>query len=253
MEIIEEMSNNKSNLKIIAEIASNWNGNESVGKKIIKNAKVAGADYVKFQMWRANELYSKSHPNWKEILHSELKPLQIKHFKKYSESIGIGCICSVFYPEAVDILEELDVPFYKIASRTSALMDANSLNTMIRVAQTKKPVIISMGFGGNVEAITKIFQNNKKYFLYCISKYPTRIDEVNFKLMKKFDGFSDHTEGALAPIMYALQTKNSKKTRFLEKHVCINESRGPDRPFSMEITEFANMVTDIRNIPLIQL
>jgi len=242
-----------SNFKIIAEIASNWNGNESVGKKIIKSAKTAGADCVKFQMWRASELYDKFHPNWNEIVRSELKPHQIKHFKKYSDDLGIGCICSVFYPEAVDVLEELDVPFYKIASRTSALMDANSLNTMIRVAQTKKPVIISMGFGGNVNKIKKIFQNNKKYFLYCISKYPTKINEINFKLMMKFDGFSDHTEGVLAPIVYALQTKNSKKIKFLEKHVCINESRGPDKPFSMEMTEFANMVNDIRNVSSIKL
>ena len=58
------MKTNKSNLKIIAEIGSNWNGSIRIGKKIIKQLKNVGADGVKFQMWRARDLYNSDHPNW---------------------------------------------------------------------------------------------------------------------------------------------------------------------------------------------
>lgn len=244
---------NNSRLKIIAEIASNWNGNEKLGKKIIKRCLAAGANYVKFQMWKATDLYKKSHPNWNEIKKSELKPIVARNFKKYSDDLGIDCIWSVFYPEAVDILEELDVSLYKVASRTSALMDFNSLDTMLRIARTKKPVIISMGLGGNKNKINQIFKHNKKHFLYCISKYPTKINELNFTTMLKYDGFSDHTEGSLAPLIYTLKSKNLHKLKFLEKHVCVEESVGPDRAFSMQLTDFEKMISDIRTIESIRM
>lgn len=235
-------------LQIITEIASNWNGSDTLGKKIIKKASESGADYVKFQMWRASDLYKRTHPNWNEIKKSEMKTSTAKKFKKFSDNLGVDCIWSVFYPDAVKFLEELDVSLYKIASRTSALMDFNSLDTMKEIAKTKKPVIISMGFGGNKKLLNSIFRNNKKYFLYCVSNYPTTLKEINFKLMLKHDGFSDHTEGDLAPLIYAIKSKNSTKKRFYEKHVCVDESIGPDKPFSMNMNSFKKLISNIRAV-----
>ena len=238
--------NNK--FQIIAEIASNWNGSETLGKIIIKQASQSGADYVKFQMWRALDLYETTHPNWNEIKKSEMTPNTARKFKKYSDSIGINCIWSVFYPEAVKVLEELDVSLYKIASRTSALMDSNSLETLKEIAKTKKPVIISMGFGGNKKLMDSIFRHNKKYYLYCISNYPTKLTEINFKLMQKQAGFSDHTNDSLAALIYATQSANVNKKRFYEKHVCTDESVGPDKPFSMDMNDFKKLIFNIRQI-----
>lgn len=240
--------NSKNNFKIISEIASNWNGSENLAKQLIKESKQAGADYVKFQMWRAEDLYKKSHPDWNEIKRSELTPNKAKNFKKYADRQKIGYFCSVFYPEAVEFLEKLDVQLYKIASRTSAFMDEESLATMQAIAKTRKPVVISMGFGGNVEIIKKIFKNNKKYFLFCISKYPTLISEVNFQTMLKMDGFSDHTEGSLAALIYAVKSNRIRKIKFIEKHVANKKSKGPDKPFSMNISDFAKMIHEIRLI-----
>ena len=242
------MKTNKSNLKIIAEVGSNWNGSIRIGKKIIKQLKNVGTDAVKFQMWRARDLYNSDHPNWDDIKKSEMTFRQAKEFKKFSDQIGIDCFWSVFYPEAVDCLEKLGVKYYKVASRTSALLDKNSEETMAAVAKTKKPVIISMGFGGNRMKINNIFKNNKKFWLYCISKYPTDIKEIDFKLMQRHDGFSDHTEDSVAPILYALKSKHQKKIKFLEKHVSITESSGPDKPFSMEIGDFAVLIKNIRSV-----
>ena len=243
-----KFSKNALNFKIIAEVGSNWNGDIKTGKKIIKKLKDANADAVKFQMWRASDLYDTNHPNWNQIRKSELTPKHALEFKKYSDKLTIDCFWSVFYPEAVDFLENLHVKFYKIASRTSALMDQNSLETMQAIAKTKKPVIISMGLGGNKRKIQNIFKNNKKYFLYCVSKYPTKINEINFELMKKYDGFSDHTEGYLAPLQYAISLKSLNRVKFLEKHISISESVGPDKPFSMNIENFSEMIKHIKTI-----
>ena len=239
---------NRSKLKIIAEIGSNWNGEIKIGKKVIKQLKNSGADAVKFQMWRAEDLYDLSHPNWTEIKKSELTCKHAQEFKKYADEIGIDCFWSVFYPEAVNCLEKLGVKYYKIASRTSALMDKNSKETMIAIAKTKKPVIISMGFGGDRIKIRNIFKNNKKYWLYCISNYPTKIKEIDFGMIKKYDGFSDHTENSLAPLLYAIKSKQQNKLKFLEKHVSIDESMGPDKPFSMNIVDFKKMINNIKTV-----
>ena len=91
-----------------------------------------------------------------------------------------------------------------------------SKSTLESIAQTKKPVIISTGMNPNINKLKQIFRENKKYFLYCIARYPTKINQLNFTRMKKFDGFSDHTEGFLAPIMFASNFLNSKKTLSLK-------------------------------------
>ena len=114
------------NFQIIAEIASNWSGSEKIGKKMIKAAKLAGADYVKFQMWRARDLYKKSEPFWNEMKRSEVTPEIAKIFKKYSDEQNIKFCCSVFNPEAVETLENLNVKLYKIASWTAAMKHKES-------------------------------------------------------------------------------------------------------------------------------
>jgi len=233
---------------ILAEVGQAHDGSLGILHSYIDTLSQAGTDAVKFQMGRASDLYDTNHPNWNEIAKSELTPQHALEFKKYSDILKIDCFWSVFYPEAIDFLENLNVKFYKIASRTSALLDQNSLETMHAVAKTKKPVIISMGLGGNKKKIESIFKNNKKHFLYCISKYPTQIHELDFELMKKYDGFSDHTEGGLASLLYAINSKPLNRVKFLEKHVSISESFGPDKPFSMDIENFAKMIKDVKTI-----
>ena len=159
----------------------------------------------------------------------------------------------MFYPEAVETLENLNVKLYKIASWTAAMKHKKSKKTLETVAETKKPVIISTGMGGNVSTLKQIFRKNKRYFLYCISKYPTKINQLNFTKMKTFDGFSDHTEGFLGPIMFALNFRNSKKTKFYEKHVSITKSRGPDKPFSMPMNDFGKLVSEFKKIQSLKL
>ena len=234
---------------IVAEIASNWEGNVTKAKKLIKECKMAGANAVKFQVWRAADLYNKKHPNWKEIKKSELTFEKIKLLKDFAGKNNIDFFCSLFYPEGVEFLNALKVKMYKVASRTCLLKDPYSFETLQKVAKTGKPVIISMGMGGNKNKIKKIFSQNKITFCYCISEYPTALNKIKWNEAKKYDGFSDHTLGIVAPIIFTmLKKRNNTKNIIIEKHVKLKNSKGPDASSSIDTDELKQLVYHIRNI-----
>ena len=237
------------NTYIVAEIASNWEGSISKAKKLILESKKAGANAVKFQMWRANDLYSKENTQWKIIKKSELTFKKAEKIKKYADSIGIEFFCSPFYPEGVDYLESLGVKKYKIASRTCLLTDKNSLETLEKVARTQKPVIISMGMGGNKKQIMKIFSKSKKTFCYCISEYPAPFEKIDWKKAFKYDGFSDHSLGIDAPFLFALLKKQPRAKQIsIEKHVKLKNSKGPDASTSITTELLKELISNIRSI-----
>jgi sialic acid synthase SpsE len=234
---------------IVAEIGSNWEGSLSIAKKIIHECKKAGADAVKFQMWRANDLYSKNHPNWKEIKKSELTFEKAKKIKKIADQEEIEFMCSVFYPEAVKFLETLNVKRYKVASRTCLIKDPYSIEVLENKSVTKKPIIISMGMGGNRGKIEKIFSKNETTFCYCISEYPLEINKINWNEAVKYEGFSDHTSGITAPILFTILKKQKKsKQIIIEKHVKLKNSKGPDASTSMDTKLLAELISHIRII-----
>ena len=240
--------------QIVAEIGSNWEGSIVKAEKIIKECKLAGADAVKFQMWRAHDLYKTTHPQWSTIKKSELTFEKAKKIKKIADRNNIDFFCSAFYPEAVEFLDSLKVKYFKIASRTCLFKDNFSRETLLAKAKTKKPIFISMGMGGEKNKINKIFSKNKKVFCYCISEYPLPIKKINWKNAMKFDGFSDHTLGITAPIIFVLMKKQRKsKNIFIEKHVKMKNSKGPDSSTSIDTNELQNMVTIIRNIESLNL
>lgn len=234
---------------IVAEIASNWEGNFSKAKKLIRESKDAGADAVKFQMWRANDLYSNKHPNWKFIKKSEITFEKVKKLKNIADKTEIEFFCSAFYPEAVQILQKLNVKRYKVASRTCLLKDPFALETLMGKSKTRKPVMISMGMGGNKKKIEQIFSKNKKIFCYCISEYPTDIKKINWKNAIKYDGFSDHTLGITAAVTFAiLKKQRNSKNILIEKHVKLRNSKGPDASSSINIQELSKLIKIIRQI-----
>ena len=234
---------------ITAEIGSNWEGNYVKAKKIIRECKKAGADAVKFQMWKAEDLYNKSHPNWNEIKRSELSFQMAKKLKEFSDKQKIEFFCSAFYPDGVKFLISIGVKKFKIASRTCMLTDPNSLEVLQEKARSKKEIFVSMGMGGNKKKISKIFENNKTTFCYCISDYPLNFDKINWIDAVKYDGFSDHTMDIVAPILFTL-LKKQKKTRkiYIEKHVKMINSKGPDASTSISTEKLSEMVKRIRMI-----
>jgi len=234
---------------VIAEIGSNWEGDIKTAKKLIQKCKNAGADAVKFQMWRAEDLYSVKHPLWKFIKKSELTVEKAKKIKEFCDSIKIEFFCSVFFPEGVEFLEQLKVKRYKIASRTCLFKDPFSLETMRSIALTKKPIIISMGMGGKKSRISTILKHNKTTFCYCISKYPTDFTEINWRNALRYEGFSDHTMSNAASILFvAFKKQQHTKNIYIEKHVKLENSRGPDAQTSITTEQFSELISQIRVI-----
>ena len=234
---------------IVAEIGSNWEGSYTRAKKIIQECKKAGANAVKFQMWKAEELYNKSHPNWNEIKRSELSFQMAKKLKEFSDKQKIEFFCSAFYPDGVKFLISIGVKKFKIASRTCMLTDPNSLEVLQEKARSKKEIFISMGMGGNIKKISKIFENNKTTFCYCISDYPLNFDKINWIDAVKYDGFSDHTMDIVAPILFTLLKKQKKSRKiYIEKHVKMINSGGPDASTSISTEKLSEMVKRIRMI-----
>ena len=234
---------------IVAEVGSNWEGSIKKATKLISKCKDAGADAVKFQMWRATDLYNMDHPDWDFIKKSEITFKTAKKLKEICDDYNIEFYCSAFYPEAVDCLESLNVKRYKIASRTCLLKDPFSKETLKREADTKKHIIISMGMGGDKKYIKKIFSKNKTTFCYCISEYPLLIQKINWKNAIQFDGFSDHTLGVTAPIIYTtLKKYQGAKNIMIEKHIKLKNSKGPDALSSIDTEGYSKMIKSIRLI-----
>tara|TARA_B100002003_G_scaffold139850_1_gene129376 strand:+ start:83 stop:814 length:732 start_codon:yes stop_codon:yes gene_type:complete len=234
---------------IVAEIGSNWEGSYIKAKKIIRECKKADVDAVKFQMWKAEELYNKSHPNWNEIKRAELSFQMAEKLKEFSDKQKIEFFCSAFYPDGVKFLISIGVKKFKIASRTCMLTDPNSLEVLQEKARSKKEIFISMGMGGNKKKISKIFENNKTTFCYCISDYPLNFDKINWIDAVKYDGFSDHTMDIVAPILFTLLKKQKKSRKiYIEKHVKMINSGGPDASTSISTEKLSEMVKQIRII-----
>jgi N,N'-diacetyllegionaminate synthase len=236
-------------IKFIAEIGSNWEGDIELAKKHIQAAKNSGADYVKFQMWRAEDLYDESHPQWNSIKKSELSTNMAKELKKFSDKIGIEWFCSVFHPDMVDFLESLNVSLYKIASRTSTLNDKFSLETIQKVGSTNKMTFVSTGEGGNKDNIAKYFDQEKIRFTYCVSEYPTEDIKINWNDIINYEFFSDHTKGITVPLVYAIKKKIIGDNHiFIEKHTKFEGSKGPDSIFAVTYDEVTDLITHLKRI-----
>ena len=106
-----------------------------------------------------------------------------------------------------------------------------------------------MGMGGDKNKIKKIFSKNKVTFCYCISEYPTAFNKIQWNEAKKYDGFSDHTLGIIAPIVFSiLKKQQGAKHVIIEKHVKLKNSKGPDASSSIDTSQLAEMVSMIRKI-----
>lgn len=238
---------------IIAEIGSNHNGDMELAKEMIKSAKSVNADCVKFQSWTKDSIFSKktyednyfladdyrnrTDTTLEEIVdryHISIEDHRI--LKSYCDQIGIEFNSTPFSKEEVDFLvNEFDVPFIKVAS-----MDANNIPFLKYIAKKNKPVVLSTGLcplADISDAVDCLRENgcNEIILLHCVSVYPTPPEQANLNnidmLRETFGvkvGYSDHTYGAVAPIMAM-----AKGACIIEKHFTTdNELAGWDHKMS---------------------
>ncbi len=251
---------------IIAEMSANHLQDINRAKEIITIAKEIGANAVKLQsftpdtitinckgeefmatkgsLWEGQnlyQLYEKAFMPWN--WHEELF--------KYARKIGIEIFSSPFDDTAVDLLEELNVSAYKIAS-----YEILDIPLIKKCARTGKPIILSTGIAtiADIErAINACLSegNDSVSILKCVSQYPTPYEDLNLKTIKNMSdtfnciaGLSDHSMGSAIDVAAVAMGAS-----IIEKHLTLNRADGgPDGAFSMEPEEFKQMIIDIRNV-----
>ena len=256
--------NNLTNTYIIAELSANHNQDINVAMRLVEEAAKAGANAIKLQTYTADtitlkcrtdlfkikgthlwddqylyDLYQKAYTPWE--WHEQL-------FNKARE-LGMDAFSSPFDTTAVDFLQKLNVPLYKVAS--SEITDHILLK---KIAETKKPVIISSGMAslGELEEAVSIL---RKYgapeiaMLKCTAEYPAKPNDANLITIKHMietfnvvGGLSDHTLGIEVPVASVCMG-----AKIIEKHFTLSRQSGsPDDAFSLEPHEFKQMVESVR-------
>lgn len=256
--------NSSNKCFIIAELSANHNGSKEVAIETIKAAKRAGADAIKFQTYTADTITLDSKKDdfklkqgtiWDgmylhDLYQQAYTPWEwFKDLYAIAREEGLEVFSSPFDKTAVDLLESLDNPIYKIAS-----FEITDIPLIEYCAKTMKPIIISTGIATDediqlaVDACRNV-GNNDITLLKCTSSYPAPIEEANLVMIKDLkerfnvkSGLSDHTMGIVTPIVAV-----TLGATVIEKHFILNkEIGGPDASFSLDETEFTEMVKAVR-------
>jgi pseudaminic acid synthase len=248
---------------VVAEMSANHNQDFEQAIKILGAARDAGADAIKFQtytsdtltincdneyfrihgtLWNGStlhDLYGEAYTPW------EWQP----KFMQVAAELGLNCFSTPFDFSAVDFLEQMHVPAYKIAS-----FELVDLPLIRKVAQTGKPTIMSTGMASleEIEEAVRAFREaggTQLALLKCTSAYPAPPEEMNLRtisdMKERFSvpcGLSDHTLGIAVPVAAV-----ALGACIVEKHLTLSRSTpGPDSAFSLEPHEFRSMVKAIR-------
>ena len=250
---------------IIAEAGVNHNGDINIAKRLVKEAKKEGADYVKFQTFVPEKLvahtakkakYQQKTTGTKESQLEMLKKLALTQnefceLKQYCEEQQIGFLSTPFDLESIDFLEKLNIPLWKVPSG-----EITNLPYLEKIGQAHKPVILSTGMSTmqEIQEALNILNKNgcgKVTILHCNTEYPTAMKDVNLLAMDTIRkvcnvevGYSDHTQGIEVPIAAV-----ALGASVIEKHFTLDRKMdGPDHRASLEPDELKEMVQAIHNI-----
>ncbi|MEK7165971.1 MAG: pseudaminic acid synthase [Patescibacteria group bacterium] len=251
---------------IIAELSGNHKQDIKRAYKLIDAAADAGVDAVKLQTYTPDTLTIDSDKKWFRIGKSNTWAGQTLYdlYKTaytpwewhpklfaYAKKRGLIIFSTPFDTTAVDFLEKLDPPLYKVAS-----FESNDLELLRRIGKTKKPVLMSRGLASIKDVHLAIITLKKSgcpsiVILHCISSYPATLEQMNIstipdieKRFNVFAGLSDHSLGLTASV-----TAVTFGAKVVEKHLTLSRKEGgPDWAFSLEPDEFKQLVAEIRNV-----
>lgn len=252
---------------IIAEIGANHNGDMNLARQMIDSAKACGCDAVKFQSWTPSSLIAKEEydrnqkyndspkkhfGSLKEMVEKYyLREDQHQELKRYCDDMEIEFCSTPFSDKEANLLEEMEVSFFKIAS-----MDINNLSFLKHVAKKKKPMIVSTGMSTLSEIENAVYAiesegNRQIILLHCISIYPPKYEDINLNniimLRQTFGypvGFSDHTLGVSIPLAAV-----ALGSCIIEKHFTLDKNmEGWDHEISADPDEMKVIVKEAKNI-----
>jgi N,N'-diacetyllegionaminate synthase len=256
---------NMSRVFIIAEAGVNHNGSLDMALQLVDAAKQSGADAVKFQSFKADQLatrsahkaaYQERTTSQAESQFDMLKRLELdraahERILRHCEDRGIQFLSSPFDLPSIDLLAEMNLPVYKIPSG-----ELTNEPYLRKIGAKGKPVILSTGMAtlGEVEEAINTLRAagaGQLTLLHCVTEYPAPYAEVNLRAMHTLKlafglpvGYSDHTPGIEVSIAAA-----ALGAEMIEKHFTLDRSLpGPDHAASLEPGELKAMVTAIRNV-----
>jgi pseudaminic acid synthase len=249
---------------IIAELSANHNQRIEIALETIRAAKAAGADAIKLQTYTADTITLKSDKPWFRIqggtlwdgrtlhdLYQEAYTPWEWHAELFAEAKKQGLICfsSPFDPTAVDLLEQLETPAYKVAS-----FEITDIPLIKLIGSKGKPVIFSTGIAEleDIELALEALRstgNQQIAILQCTSAYPAPVEESNLIMIRDFAerfgvvaGLSDHTLGTTVPVVSVAMGAS-----IIEKHFILDPAMGgPDAAFSLSPEQFRQMVDSVR-------
>ncbi|MEW5976520.1 MAG: N-acetylneuraminate synthase family protein [Acidobacteriota bacterium] len=248
----------KPTIHVIAEAGTNHNAKLETAKTLVDTAVSAGADSVKFQIIYPEGLYlprfwqsGRYVPNevFQKRLSGMLSDDDYRRLSDHCRHQGIAFSASVFDERGLRLLEELDVPYIKLAS-----CDLNNSRLLKMAAETGRPLVVSTGMAslGEIEhAVSAILStgNNLLTLMHCVSVYPCPTDRMNLAFLDLLKsafgcqvGLSDHTESSLAAAVAV-----AKGVSWIEKHFTLDRmSDGFDHAYAMEPESFAGFIRDVR-------
>jgi sialic acid synthase SpsE len=245
------------NAYIIADVGSNFNGSLSLAKEYIQAGKGIGLDAIKFQTYKAATLLNPLQPNgdgWEAF--DIVKKYEIPsewHYElfEYAEKLGIEFLSTPFSLDVLDELNNMGMRAFKIASG-----DLTFAPLLEKVATFGKPLIVSTGMAyvDEIKSSIEILRKNGAQdiaLLHCVGSYPPKYESVNLRAMETMSnifgvpvGLSDHTPDdvtALGAIALG--------ACIIEKHITLDKKMGtPDAFFAMTVSEFRDMISNIRNL-----
>jgi sialic acid synthase len=252
-------------IQIIGEIGQNHNGDINNAKKLIDMCCLCGVKFVKFQkrdikteftkeaynkLYENPNSFGKTYGEHREFL--ELNKKQHKELKEYANNKGLTYFCTPCDLPSLKIMEEIDCPFYKVASR-----DITNIPLLEELGKIGKPVIISTGMADydDIDLALKTLNlpDNKVIILQCTSEYPCPPKNCNLNvitsLKKRYNnliGLSDHSTGILAPTIASILGVN-----IIEEHITLDRCmKGTDQPGSLEFDGLKKLKKYIDDIPL---
>lgn len=222
---------------IISEIGVNWDGDFELLENMMEKSKSSGCNAVKFQAYQEDMM--KNHPQKERLLKSAISKENVETVNYISKKIGIEWFCTPMYPEAVDFLDPF-VKRFKIREFDGrSILDGKSTKLVERVMKTRKEIIIS---SQKSPRGTKYFNDPNIKWLYCVPRYPCELNDLDFKNLKDFSGFSNHCPKIIAPL-----TASILGTNIIEIHTTFDKSKDfVDNSVSFDYDELAYLIKLIK-------
>lgn len=209
---------------VVAEIGVNWDGNYDLAGKMMKNAKDAGCNAVKFQAYQ--ETMVQDHPQKLRLIKSAISKSNVQLIDDLAKSVGIEWFCTPMYPDAVDFLNPF-VKRFKIREIDGRpLLESKTSELIERILKTDKEIFVSSQKPHN----KTVGDNSKIKWLYVVPKYPCNLMDLNFREIKNFDGYSNHCPHFLAPLtavilgakIIEVHITDDKSGNFIDNNVSFN-------------------------------